>query len=292
MFWPLLFHVPKLTTSTVLVNMLPDVGDAVKVVLANVDEPGALCDLVASRLNLKVEERQEALEALDVKERLHKVTKLLAREMEFVEVAQRIQTEAKSEIDKSQREYYLRQQLKTIQQELGETDAQATEVAELREQLEAKKLPEEARKEAERELDRLARINPASPEYSVARTYLDSMRHGVSRVFWYGWDIHVLGTDLTARDGSGAVTAGGLAFQTTQAWMAGGRWYGCRTRSRVTTCTIRQRDGAKVRIRYASRTRSYRVPRGTSTIEFLDGSVKQVSSGQRIRLTTQPVLMR
>jgi hypothetical protein len=126
----------------------------------------------------------------------------------------------------------------------------------------------------------------------VARTYLDSMRYGVSRVFWYGWDIHVLGTDLTARDGSGTVTAGGLAFRTTQAWMAGGRWYGCRTRSRVTTCTIRQRDGSKVRIRYASRTKTYRVPRGTSAIEFLDGSVKQVSSGQRIRLSAQPVLMR
>jgi ATP-dependent Lon protease len=156
-----------------LVNMLPDVGDAVKVVLANVDEPGPLCDLVASRLNLKVEEREEVLEALNVKERLHKVTKLLAREMEFVEVAQRIQSEAKSEIDKSQREYYLRQQLKTIQEELGETDSQASEVEDLRRQLEEKKLPEEARKEAERELDRLARINPASPEYSVARTYLD-----------------------------------------------------------------------------------------------------------------------
>jgi len=156
-----------------LVNMMPEVGDAVKVVLANIDEPGPLCDLVASRLNISVAEKQQVLEALDVKERLHSVTKLLAREMEFVEVAQRIQSEARSEIDKSQREYYLRQQLKTIQQELGEVDSQATEVEELRKQIEEKRLPEEAHKEAERELARLGRINPASPEYSVARTYLD-----------------------------------------------------------------------------------------------------------------------
>jgi len=156
-----------------LVNMLPDAGDAVKVLLANMDEPGPLCDLVASRLNLDVAEKQQVLETLDVKDRLHAVTRLLAREMEVVEVAQRIQSEARSEIDKSQREYYLRQQLKTIQQELGEDDPQVAEVEDLRRQIDEKALPEEARKEAERELERLARINPASPEYSVARTYLD-----------------------------------------------------------------------------------------------------------------------
>ena len=155
------------------VNMLPDVSDAVKVALANVDEPGPLSDLVASRLNVSVEEKQQALEMLDVKERLRHVTKLLAREMEFVEVAQRIQSEARSEIDKSQREYYLRQQLKQIQHELGEVDSQEAELQELRQQIEEKDLPEEARKEADRELGRLARINPASPEYSVARSYLD-----------------------------------------------------------------------------------------------------------------------
>jgi len=156
-----------------LAEMIPNVGDAVKVAVANVDEPGALCDLIAFNLNIEVQEKQEVLEALNVKQRLHRITRLLARETEFVEVAQRIQSEARSEIDKSQREYYLRQQLKAIQEELGETDAQSAEAQELRQQIEQKNLPEEVQKEAERELARLERINPASPEYSVARTYLD-----------------------------------------------------------------------------------------------------------------------
>jgi ATP-dependent Lon protease len=155
------------------VNALPNIGDAVKVALANVDDPGPLCDLVAANLNISVDEKQNILQTLNVKERLHKVTRLLARESEFVEVAQRIQSEARSEIDKSQREYYLRQQLKAIQDELGEGDSQSAEATELRQQIEGKGLPEEVLKEAERELSRLERINPASPEYTVARTYLD-----------------------------------------------------------------------------------------------------------------------
>ncbi|KPK65976.1 MAG: peptidase [Planctomycetes bacterium SM23_32] len=158
---------------TNLVDALPNVGDAIKVAVANVDEKGPLCDLVAYHLNISVAEKQDVLATLNVKERLQKVTRLLAREMEFMEVAQRIQSEARSEIDKSQREYYLRQQLKAIQEELGEADAQVAEAQELRQQIEEKNLPEEAMKEAERELTRLERINPASPEYSVARTYLD-----------------------------------------------------------------------------------------------------------------------
>ncbi len=154
-------------------DSVPSLGEAVKVAVANIDDPGPLCDLVAFNLGINIEEKQSILEALNVKARLQKVTSLLAREMEFMEVAQRIQSEARSEIDKSQREYYLRQQLKAIQEELGETDSQFGEAAELREQIGKKNLPEEALKEAERELARLERINPASPEYSVARTYLD-----------------------------------------------------------------------------------------------------------------------
>ena len=156
-----------------MAGMMPNVGDAVKVALANIDESGPLCDLVTANLNISVEEKQEVLETLNVKERLQLVTRVLAREMEFMEVAHRIQSEARSEIDKGQREYYLRQQLKAIQDELGEADAQMGEVQELRKQIQEKDLPEEPLKEAERELGRLERINPASPEYSVARTYLD-----------------------------------------------------------------------------------------------------------------------
>jgi len=157
-----------------LVESLPNVPEEIKVVVGNIDEPGRLADLVCSHLvNVSVEEKQKALETLDVKERLRFVTKLLAREMEYAEVAQRIQSEARSEIDKGQREYYLRQQLKAIQQELGETDAQTAEINELRERLEAKKLPDEVRQAAEHELNRLTSINPASPEHTVVRTYLD-----------------------------------------------------------------------------------------------------------------------
>jgi len=156
-----------------LASSVPNIGEAVQVAVANIEEPGALCDLIAFNLRLSVAEKQEVLETLNVKERLQKVTRLLAREMEFMEVAQRIQSEARSEIDKSQREYYLRQQLKAIQEELGETDSESAEIQELRQQIQQNDLPEEARKEAERELRRLERINPASPEYTVARTYLD-----------------------------------------------------------------------------------------------------------------------
>ncbi len=156
-----------------LVEAMPNVGDAVQVAVTNIEEPGALGDLVAHNLNIDIAEKQEVLETLNVKERLQKVTRLLAREVEYMEVAQRIQSEARSEIDKSQREYYLRQQLKAIQEQLGETDSQMAEIEELRQQIQEKDLPEEAQQEAERELTRLERINPASPEYTVARTYLD-----------------------------------------------------------------------------------------------------------------------
>jgi len=158
---------------TTMIDATPNLADAAKIAVANIEEPGLLCDFVASHMGLSTEEKQDLLETLNTRERLQKVTKLLAREMDLMEVAHRIQSEARSEIDKSQREYYLRQQLKAIQEELGEADPQQAEVHELREQLDGLDLPEEARKEAERELGRLERINPASPEYSVARTYLD-----------------------------------------------------------------------------------------------------------------------
>jgi len=156
-----------------LIDMMPNVDDTMKVAVANVDDPGALCDLIAFRLPVDTADKQSVLETLNIKERLQLVTRLLAREREYMEVAQRIQSEARSEIDKSQREYYLRQQLKAIREQLGETDTRTAEVEELRQQLEAKNLPEEVLKETERELTRLERINPASPEYTVARTYLD-----------------------------------------------------------------------------------------------------------------------
>jgi len=156
-----------------LVDSMPSIGDAAKVAVANIDDPGPLCDLVAANMNINIAEKQQVLEELNQKARLQLVTRFLAREMDLMEVAQKIQSEARDEISKGQREYYLRQQLKAIQDELGEMDPQEAEQQELRRQIEELDLPEEAQKEAERELNRLERINPASPEYSVARTYLD-----------------------------------------------------------------------------------------------------------------------
>ncbi len=156
-----------------MVQAAPNLGESAQITVSNIEEPGALCDFVAAQVNLSVEEKQDVLETLNVRKRLEKITRLLAREMDFMEVARRIQSEARDEINKSQREYYLRQQLKAIQEELGEVDPQEAEVQELREQIAELDLPEEALKEAERELGRLERINPASPEYTVARTYLD-----------------------------------------------------------------------------------------------------------------------
>ena len=156
-----------------LVDSMPQLGDDAKVAISNVDEAGRLADMVAANLDLSKDEKQEMLETLNVKERLQRLTNLMVRQMQFVEAAQKIQSQAESEMSKAQREYYLRQQLKAIQEELGETEGAMGDVEEIREQLDEKDLPEEAQKEAERELNRLQRINPSSPEYTVARTYLD-----------------------------------------------------------------------------------------------------------------------
>src|SRR5207247_1800598 len=141
---------------------------------ANVDDPSALCHLVASTLRtIKTEERQEILETVDVEERLRRVSTILNRELEVFELGSKIQSQVQSEMEKGQREYFLRQQLKAIQQELGEGDPEQAEVNELREQLEAKNLPEDVFKAADRELSRLERLPPAAAEYGVIRTYLE-----------------------------------------------------------------------------------------------------------------------
>jgi ATP-dependent Lon protease len=135
--------------------------------------PGILADMIASIINATVEEKQRILETLNVKERLKEATKLVNHQVEILELGSKIQSQVKNDMDKSQREYYLRQQLKAIQQELGEADESKVEVEEYREKIEKGNLPEEAKKEALRELDRLARMHPSSAEYTVASTYLD-----------------------------------------------------------------------------------------------------------------------
>src|SRR4029077_3788172 len=140
---------------------------------ANVDDPSALCHLVASTVRVRTEERQKLLETVDVEERLREISLILNRELEVVELGSKIQSQVQSEMEKGQREYFLRQQLKAIQEELGEGDEQQAEVNELRTQLAELELPDDVRKAAERELSRLEKLPPAAAEYGVIRTYLD-----------------------------------------------------------------------------------------------------------------------
>ena len=139
----------------------------------NITEPGLLADMVAYSPDMSTEQRQELLETIDVEQRLKLVSTFLARQIEILELKGKIQSEVKSEMDKTQREYILREQLKAIQRELGEDDPQQAEINELREKVESAGMPEEVRTRAIKEIDRMSRIPSASPEVGVIRTYVD-----------------------------------------------------------------------------------------------------------------------
>ena len=139
----------------------------------NISDPGLLADMTAYTPDMSTEQRQELLETIDVVDRLKYVSSFLARQIEILAIKGRIQSEVKSEMDKSQREYFLREQLKAIQRELGEDDPQQAEAAELRERVESSGMPDEVKSRALKELDRMARIPSASPEVGVIRTYVD-----------------------------------------------------------------------------------------------------------------------
>jgi ATP-dependent Lon protease len=139
----------------------------------NISEPGLLADMVAYSPDMTTEQRQELLETIDVIERLKLVSTFLARQIEILELKGRIQSEVKSEMDKTQREYILREQLKAIQRELGEDDPQQAEITELRDKVEAAGMPDEIKARAIKEIDRMSRIPSASPEVGVIRTYVD-----------------------------------------------------------------------------------------------------------------------
>jgi ATP-dependent Lon protease len=139
----------------------------------SLDEGGMLADLIASSLNISRNEKQKILETEGVKERLTEVTRLINRELQVLDLGQKIQSQVKQDMDKAQRDFYLRQQLKAIKEELGEKDEDKTALEDYRAKIAEKDLPEEAKKEAERELKRLARMHPSSAEYTVATTYLD-----------------------------------------------------------------------------------------------------------------------
>ena len=156
-----------------IVDMTSHLPEELQVMGMNIDHPGRRADFIAANMDLQVSELQKLLELTDVEERLKYLTELLAREVEILEVGANIQAQVQEKLGRSQREYYLREQLKHIQKELTGSDPSVAELEEVREQLDALELPEEVRQEAERELGRLENMMPASPEYSVARTYLD-----------------------------------------------------------------------------------------------------------------------
>ena len=139
----------------------------------NVEEPGRLADVVASSLDLSMAQRQDMLETLDAAERLQKVSMHLSRELELLDLQSRIHSQVQQEVDKSQRDFFLREQLKAIQKELGETDSFTKDLADLREKFDALTLPGTVREKAEVEMRRLAIMPQASPEVGIIRTYLD-----------------------------------------------------------------------------------------------------------------------
>ncbi|MCX7966775.1 MAG: endopeptidase La [Syntrophorhabdaceae bacterium] len=155
------------------VEMAPYLSSELAQISSKIENPGNLADLIASTINISVSEKQEILETIDLKERLKKITILLNREVETLELSSRIQTHVKEGIDKTQREYYLREQLKAIQKELGETDDKFTEIEELKKKIAEAKMPPDIQKVAEKELDRLSKMSSMSAEYTVSRTYLD-----------------------------------------------------------------------------------------------------------------------
>ncbi len=156
-----------------IINMGKGVSTEVMMILENVEDPGRLADIVAANVNLKVADAMQVLEAVDPKHRIAQVHSLLERELQVLMVQAKIKSAAKEEMTKSQREYFLRQQMKAIQEELGVSDERAEEMATLRQKIAKAKMPKEAREEAERELGRLKDMPPSSAEAAVIRTYID-----------------------------------------------------------------------------------------------------------------------
>lgn len=152
-------------------TILPDI----MIVIENLEDPGKLADLIASNIGLKTEQAQEVLEITEPVQRLKKVSEILNRELELLTVQQKIQTEVRGEIDKNQREYFLREQLKAIQKELGDIDERSEEIKEFKKKILEVKMPEKVQKEAEKQLKRLEKMHPDSAEAGTVRTYLEWM---------------------------------------------------------------------------------------------------------------------
>jgi ATP-dependent Lon protease len=155
------------------VSMIPYLPDELQVVAMNIKDPGKVTDLIASNLNVSVDEKQELLATIDVRKRLERLTSILNREIELLELGQKIQSQVQDELSKTQKDFYLRQQMRAIQKELGEGDPRDQETEELRRRLEEASPPEVVRKAADQELDRLRMIPVESAEHTVVRTYLE-----------------------------------------------------------------------------------------------------------------------
>ncbi len=181
---PMLENAPVETTALIrnvraalekAVSLGKNVSPEVMVLMANLEDPGRLADLVASNLDLKASDAQLVLDLVDQVARLKKIHELLTKELELLTVQQEINTQAKGEIDKSQREFFLRQQLKAIQQELGENSELSEEIQQLREKITKAKMPKEVVEECERQIKKLERMHPDSAETATLRNYLDWM---------------------------------------------------------------------------------------------------------------------
>jgi ATP-dependent Lon protease len=160
-------------TFTQIVEQVPYLPEELKIAVANLDDPAELGSMIAASLRITTEDKQELLAERNLAKRLRRLLEILTRESELITLGTRIQSQIQSEMDQAQREYFLRQQLKAIQEELGETDEGVAEANELRERLEQTELPDEVQRAAERELARFERLPPQAAEHGVIRTYLD-----------------------------------------------------------------------------------------------------------------------
>ena len=155
------------------IRLSPQLPDELRSLTQSVQETNVMADLVAAHMLLSVQDKQVVLETVEIHDRLRKLLEMLSKEVRVLELSSKVQSEVNSELSKSQREYYLREQLKAIQRELGESDERGEELEELRKKIDSIGLPEEALREVNREYDRLRRMSPGAPEYTVARTYID-----------------------------------------------------------------------------------------------------------------------
>src|SRR5437016_378635 len=163
-----------LTLFQQIVSGSPTLSDELQTVAMNIEEPGRLVDFIASSLpSLATRDKQEILETTDIRARLQRINKHLAKEIEVQQLRNKIQTEVQDQVQQSQRDYYLREQMKAIQKELGEQDENSRDVEELRKKIEAAGMPEEVKKEALKEVGRLSRMSPAAGDYSITRNYVE-----------------------------------------------------------------------------------------------------------------------